>query len=364
MLTVNIAKEIVKQTMIRLNRNINIMDKTGTIIASGNLKRMNQAHFGAIEVLRTGRPLIIREMDRHHWEGAYPGINLPIQFQNQIIGVIGITGNPDEIMEFGELVKMITEMIIQHSFLTEQLEWKQHLKELIFEDLINIPLKSETINQRLHLIESKIESPNQVAVVELDLNESTKSDLLQQFEDFFPLKQTLIGFLSVNRIFILALNLPEDYLRQKLLQILSILKSKGIAVRIGIGTPVIDQAHIRYSYDEALCALKLGRKEQPLIAYSEIETKALLDQLDARAKQQFSNRVLGDLSEKLIDTIEQFVAHNLNIGECAKNMYIHRNSLIYRLKKIKEITGYDPQSFHDAMTLQLSIWIWQMEGEE
>ncbi|USK61434.1 CdaR family transcriptional regulator [Peribacillus asahii] len=364
MLTQEIAKEIVAQTMIRLNRNINIMDEQGTIIASGNVKRINQAHFGAKEVLRTGKPLIISKDDSQQWDGALPGINLPIQFQNDIIGVIGITGNPEEIMEFGELVKMITEMMIQQSFLTEQIEWKQRLIELVFEDLLTDSSQPELIKQRLNLIGVTLEAPYQVGAIELGSHHLKKNELLQIFRDSFNKQQTLIGFLNVNRLFILTSHLPEERLKQKMLNVISILKAKGISLRVGTGSTVFIQAHIRHSFEEALSSLKFGNLEQTFITYNEIETKALLDQLDERAKQQFSKRILSNLPDKLIDTLEHFFACNLNIGECAKEMYIHRNSLIYRIKKVKEKTGYDPQNIHDAMTLQLAIWILQMLPKE
>ncbi|KAB2338115.1 hypothetical protein F7731_00640 [Cytobacillus depressus] len=359
MLTKEIAKEVVTQTMIRLNRNINIMDKSGIIIASGDLERMSQAHYGAIEVIRTGNPLIIQESNSHHWEGALPGINLPIQFQDQIIGVIGITGNPDELMEFGELVKMITEMIIHQAYMTEQLEWKQNLKELIFEELITTPLKIESIKQKMHLIDCQIEIPYQVAVVDLELNHVKKSVAIQLLADIFPMNETLFGFLSVNRLFILSSTIQDDQFRKKLMEMFSVFERKHISTKIGMGSAVTEQTHIKYSYHEALCAIKFGGSK-PLVAYPEIEMMALLDQLDERTKQQFAERVLGDLSEKFIDTLEQFNAHNFNIGECAKNMFIHRNSLIYRIKKVKEITGYDPQLFQDALVLQLAIWVRKM----
>jgi len=364
MLTVDIANEIVSQTMTRLNRNINIMDETGTIIASGDFKRINQAHFGAIEVLRSGKPLIIRENDRMHWEGARPGINLPIQFQNESIGVIGITGEPEEIMEFGELVKMITEMIIQQAFLTKQLEWKQHITEVIFDELITTPSKNESISQRLHLVEVNLTPPYQVALIDLVLNQFKKSDLYSLLNEIFNRKQALIGFLGVNLLFIVSSSINETQFNEKLQKASRIFKANGISSRIGIGSQVIEQVHIKYSYEEAVSALKVGNKVQSFITYTEIEIQALLNQLNERAKRRFSKRVLKDLSEKLINTLEQFIIHNLNIGECAKNMYIHRNSLIYRIKQIKEKTGYDPQHFQDALTLQLAIWIRQMEDNE
>ncbi|PLR80411.1 CdaR family transcriptional regulator [Bacillus sp. V33-4] len=364
MLTQEMAKEIVEQTMIRLNRNINIMDETGTIIASGNPNRINQIHFGALEVLRSGQPLIINDSNLHEWNGAHPGINLPIQFQNLIIGVIGITGDSNEVREFGELVKMITEMMIHQSFIAAQLEWRQRLKEQVFEDLLKDRDNIDTIKQRLNLLGIDIEAPYQVGLVELGINQLKNTEIIQIFEDTFVEKQALIGFSNANRVFILTSNMPETRFMQKLAAASKQLNSKNISVRIGIGSIASDQTCIRHSYQESLNALLLGSNEQMITTYAEIEMKALLVHLDERAKRQFSSRVLGNLSEKLIETIEHFFAANLNIGECATKMYIHRNSLVYRIKKIKELTGYNPQLVSDAITLQLAVWIDRMSEKQ
>lgn len=360
-LTQQMATEIVKQTTIRLKRNINIMDESGIIIASGNRKRINQAHFGAMEVLRTGKTLIIHEDELHQWIGSLPGINLPIEFQQQIIGVIGITGKPEEIMEFGELVKMITEMMIQQSFVTAQLEWKQRLKEQIFEDMIKETYQLKSIEQRLKLMNLSLHPPFQVSIMEIGANELKKSELLQIVEDAFIPYTVIIGSLTVSQLFILSANLSEAKAKQILSKILQQLRTKGLSPRIGMGSIVEAELHIRHSHSEAMSALSLGSEAQPLITYAEIETKALLNQLDERTKQQFCERVLGNLSDKLIETIEELFSSNLHLGECAKKMYIHRNSLIYRIKKIKELSGYDPQVLNDIITLQLAIWMKEME---
>jgi len=357
MLTESLANEIVTQTMIRLNRNINIMDENGIILASGDSKRIHQVHFGAIEVLRSGKPLVIDEQNIGNWEGVRPGINLPIIFQGKTIGVIGITGKPEETLEFGELVKMITEIMIQQAFITEQVEWKQRLKELIFTDLLSSTLQIESIDNKLQMIGFKLESPFQVAIIELGNSHLKKNDLLQVVEDLFPKQRALIGFIKVNRLFILTLKFNEQRFKEKCSSLYRILATKNPAIRIGIGLSVIETESIRHSYKDALSALKHSSNDQPIVTYAEIETKALFDHLDERTKQQFSNRILGNLSEKLIETLECFFMYNLNIEKCSRAMYIHRNSLIYRLKQIKEITSYDPQNVHDVITLQMAIWL-------
>ena len=363
MLTQEIAREIVKQTTLRLNRNINIMDDKGTIIASGKAERINQAHFGAIEVLKTGKPLIIDEQDCHQWDGVLPGINLPIEFQHVIIGVIGITGVPEELMEFGELVKMITEMMLHQAFMTEQLEWKQHLKELVFEDLLKETIDQQSIKQRLNLIGMTLEAPFQVGILEMTADPLKKNDLIQLVENVFGAK-VLISFLNVNRVVILTSSLTEILIKQKINIAINQMKTKGYSLRVGLGSLVESELNIRHSFQEAESALSLGDDRQDLITFTEVETKALLDRLDARTKIQFQERVLGSLSEKLIETLQQYFLSNLNIGECAKRMFIHRNSLIYRIKKIKEITGYNPQDLNDVITLQLAIWINQNKKKD
>ncbi|WP_440706053.1 CdaR family transcriptional regulator [Heyndrickxia oleronia] len=361
MLTQGIATEIVKQTTLRLRRNINIMDERGTIIASSDPTRVNKAHFGAMEVLRSGKPLYIYEQDPHKWEGSLPGINLPIVFQEKIIGVIGITGHPDEIAEFSELVKMITEMMIQQSFITEQLEWKQRLKELVFEELMKESIDKESIQQRLHLIGVKLESPYQVATIELGSSQYNRRELIQLLEGIFHSQHAMIGFLSANRLFLLTSALPEKKVKEKLLTIIQRLTSKGTQIRIGIGSVVEMDTYIRHSFSESMSALALGSETQSLITYTEIEAKVLLDRLDKWTIRQFCDRILGNLPEKLIETLEHFFANHLNLSETAKSLYIHRNSLIYRMKKIKEVTGYDPQKFNHATTLQMAIWILHMQ---
>lgn len=356
MLTKAIASEIVEQTMNRLRRNVNIMNQYGIIIASGDSSRIGDLHAGASEVLRTGEPLIVTAENMNQWQGSFPGLNLPIQFQNQIIGVIGITGHPYEIMEFGELVKMITEMMIQQAFVASQMEWKQRLKELVFDDLVHGEPGSETVKQRLSLLGIKLEAPYQVTLIEISNDERSfkDRDMIQKLENILPASNSLIGFLNVNHVFMLT---SADVVGKKINDVIALLELWKIPFRIGVGSSVDDVAHICESLEESKCSLRFGSREQRIITYTEVETRAFIEQVDERMKRLFAERILKQSSIKLIDTLEHFFAANLNIGECAKNMYIHRNSLIYRLKKIKEETGYDPQLFQDAVSLQIAVWV-------
>ncbi|MGG1658608.1 CdaR family transcriptional regulator [Brevibacillus sp. NRS-1366] len=360
MLTEKIAQQIVRETMNRLNRNINIMDNTGTIIASGDPARVNQIHEGASDVIRTKEPLLITKDNQQHYKGARPGINLPIHFQDQIIGVIGITGNPEEILEFGELVKMITEMMINQSFLASQIEWKQRMKEMVFEELVKAEPNYDAVEQRLNLLKVKLKPPFHVSLIQIGEIPLQSQELIQRMEVLLDDQHLLVGFLKVNRLFILTSDLAEQAVKRKLETIRAYMQHAGIPFHIGLGSGVMERGEIGRSREEATLALLLGDGKQGVTAFADIENLALIDRIDSHVKQKYAERVLTHMTPKLIETLEAFLSNNLSITETAKTMCIHRNTLLYRLSKIKDLTGYDPQAFQDAVSLQLAVWIHQI----
>jgi carbohydrate diacid regulator len=360
MLTHSIAQEIVKETMLRLDRNINIMDDTGTIIASGDPERIDQLHEGALEVIRTGKPLIITRSDEDHWRGALSGINLPIEFQDKVVGVIGITGDQDEVEHIGGLVKMTTEIMIKHSFLASQAEWKQRIKTLIIEELLKADPSWDFIDQRLDLLQISLQPSFHAAII--DIKERSLSDqaVIQKIEGLIPEDLGLAGFLGVNKLFLLLMNHSETKARQRLSSIHQAFQQLGMHLRIGVGIQTDEPRKIAASYHEAELALVVEQKED-LVFYNEIELKALIFQLNNEFKQNFIHRVFPRINRKWSNTLEVFFQSNLNLKEAADKLYIHKNTLIYRLRKIKEETGYDPQHYTESLYLLIAVWMYEEE---
>ena len=125
-------------------------------------------------------------------------------------------------------------------------------------------------------------------------------------------------------------------------------------LRMGVGTQVEMKESICRSYHEAQLALLI--EEQDVVFYSDTEPKSLMYQLDHGVRSRFVDRVLSNLPPKLIETLQVLFHCNLNIAAASRELYVHRNTLIYRLGKIKERTGRDPLAFQDAVTLQAAIW--------
>ena len=115
-------------------------------------------------------------------KGVKPGINLPIIFREQTLGVLGITGDPDEVRACAELVKMASELVIEHMALIEQKQWDNRYRE----ELINQLLERESSADALHAMVSylgiDLSLPRVVAIIEL---RQPDREALQALMDYF-----------------------------------------------------------------------------------------------------------------------------------------------------------------------------------
>lgn len=359
MLTRDIAQEIVYETMTRLHRNINIMDASGTIIASGDPSRINQFHQGALEVVQTRKPLLITKKDTTQWQGALAGVNLPIEFQGKVVGVIGITGEQDEVEQFGELVKMTTELMIKQSFLASQSEWKQTLVTMLIEEWIKPAPRWAFIDQRLELLQMQLHPPYQITIIDIKERNLQNQALIDRVAKVVGESNGLVGFLNANKLLYLSTGLSESKRIKHLSLLKDMLQLSNIKFTIGVGGKADTRETAYISYQEAELALFIDSRDGEITFYSDIEAQALVTQLNEDIKRRYVNRVFPHITPKQIETLKAFFACNLNITETAKMLFIHRNTLIYRLRKIQEDTGYDPHVFNKAVPLQLAVWIFE-----
>lgn len=108
------ARAIVSEMKSVTGRDINLMDGSGTILASTDPHRVGQRHAGAEQLLRTGQDkLVVRQDDSS--AGTRRGVNLPIHMDGQTVGVIGITGPPEQVEPLGSVIKRMTEILLREA---------------------------------------------------------------------------------------------------------------------------------------------------------------------------------------------------------------------------------------------------------
>lgn len=354
MLSKELAENIVQQTMEHLKRNLNVMDTNGMIIASGESKRIERIHEGAAYVAKTGEVLWITEDNLHEWPGAKPGVNMPIRFQKILVGVIGITGDIEELKEIAMLVQMTTEMMVHQSLITSQASWKQKLKELLFEELIGSGPVTTLVLERLSLLEFHTKSPFIIVLIQSDNFQTSSKRLIEQMEDLFEKNTVLIGHSQLNEVFVLLSATDEKKLHSKLNHFCKMIK-KSDSVRIGVGYSVKEMDDIHHSYISAKSSLQFGDPQQQLIYFNDVELITLLKSNSNTNSKRYSERILNGLNDQLVHTLTVYFELNQNTLESSGVLLIHSHTMTHRLRKIEEITGYNPSVFHDALALKIAL---------
>ena len=144
------------------------------------------------------------------------------------------------------------------------------------------------------------------------------------------------------------------------------LRREGMSgVRVAYGTVVKEIKEVSRSYKEAKMALDVGKiffDERDIIAYSELGIGRLIYQLPIPLCKMFIREIFGgkspdDFDEETLGTINKFFENSLNVSETSRQLFIHRNTLVYRLDKLQKSTGLDLRIFEDAITFRIALMV-------
>ena len=134
---------------------------------------------------------------------------------------------------------------------------------------------------------------------------------------------------------------------------------------IGIGTTVNNLKNLAKSFKEAQTALEVGKvfdTEKTIISYDNLGIARLIYQLpttlcETFLKEVFKRDSIENLDQETLFTIQRFFENNLNVSETSRKLFVHRNTLVYRLEKIKKITGLDLREFDHAIVFKIALMV-------
>lgn len=137
------------------------------------------------------------------------------------------------------------------------------------------------------------------------------------------------------------------------------------SVRVAYGTIIQEIQQVSRSYKEARMALNVGKifySEKKIHAYNTLGIGRLIYQLPLNLCEMFMNEVFKDqmpdtFEEETLTTINKFFENNLNVSETARQLFVHRNTLVYRLEKLQKSTGLDIRVFDDALTFKIALMV-------
>lgn len=138
-----------------------------------------------------------------------------------------------------------------------------------------------------------------------------------------------------------------------------------LTAKVAYGTVVKQLKDISKSYKEAKMALDVGKifyMEKSIIAYNTLGIGRLIYQLPVNLCRIFIKEVFGDnipdeLDDEILMTVQKFFDNNLNVSETSRQLFVHRNTLVYRIEKLHQATGLDIRKFDDALTFKIALMV-------
>lgn len=158
----------------------------------------------------------------------------------------------------------------------------------------------------------------------------------------------------------------EEEIAQTAKTIVDMLNTEAmLSVKVSYGTVVNELKEVSKSYKEAKMALDVGKifyAEKSIIGYEKLGIGRLIYQLPVNLCRMFMNEIFGEnlpdkLDEETLITIQKFFENSLNVSETARQLYIHRNTLVYRIEKLEKETGLDIRNFDDALTFKIALMV-------
>ena len=221
------------------------------------------------------------------------------------------------------------------------------------------------INLRSGELQIEANVPRVVFIIQIPENETAVIQLLQ---NMFPEQDFIINI--DNRSIVLIKSLPgnanKEFITKTAKSIVDTINSELlISAYIGIGTQVSSINDIAHSYSEARLALEIGRVfdgNKYILSYGELGIGRLIYQLPSKLCELFLDEIfqkegLEVLDEETLQTIDKFFENNLNVSETSRQLFVHRNTLVYRLDKIERLTGLDLRKFDDPVVFKVAVLV-------
>lgn len=365
----NLAQRIVNNMKEIIKQEINFISTGAKIIASTDEKRIGETHEAAIKVLKTKETFIV-DYDGQ-FKMARKGINIPVYMDTEIVGVIGITGNREEVEQYAKIIKMMTEILIKENWV-RTINYNQRTNYQVMLDNLLLDQKNNDETIRLsQLLNINLQLPRFVVVGmfnfdQYEINSQVES-IFSIVHSRFSLNKNNLFAINAQSIRLLINSEDIDKVNQQIILLREIIyKEYGFEVTFGIGKLAYGIKTIRESYQNALVACKwaLNYSNRPIELYNHLNLGLLTANMSEEDIDLFIDRIIGDLTAKekveYAKYIEVYEKNNGSIYRCADDLFMHKNTFQYKINKFKKKTGFDIRNLHDYPLISLSFRLLQV----
>ncbi|MEU0941216.1 sugar diacid recognition domain-containing protein [Streptomyces canus] len=377
MLSPSLAQEIAGDTSAVIGYNVLITDADAMVIGSGDRSRVGSFHEASVEVMRTKEAATHNASQAQLLRGVRPGVTLPLVAGGQAVGTVGITGTPAQVRRFGLLVKRQTEILLRESVMLRSRLLAERAAEKLLTDLASYDpqvIEADSLvfraadlgfDLRLRRIAVALEVTAPPSAPRRDLA-LVRSEILRTVREVFADPQDIVAATAPGRVGVLhrlASRRPVDSVTLDCRRIIDAIAAQdGLAARAGIGEPATTVDGLHDSYQDACEALRLGarRPHGPLVhLIGELRVHQLLSAVGHPARTRLLDSATAPLRDQpdwptLRDTITAWCESGYNLVRTAAALHIHRNTVVYRMNKIEQLTGRSLRDHHTTLALYLA----------
>ncbi|MCR5691473.1 MAG: helix-turn-helix domain-containing protein [Eubacterium sp.] len=281
--------------------------------------------------------------------------------EGQLEYVVVAKGDSEEAYTTGKItVFQLQNLLVAYK---ERYDKDNFIKNLLLDNLLLVDIFNRA--KKLHI---EMDARRVVYIVET--SKEKDNEALETVRSLFTGsgKDFITAVDEKNIILVKGLADTDNYesLEKTAQVIVDMLNTEAMArVRVSYGTIVKDIKEVSRSYKEAKMALDVGKifyGDKKVMAYNNLGIGRLIYQLPLPLckmfiKEIFAEQTPNDFDEETLTTINKFFENNLNVSETSRQLYIHRNTLVYRLDKLQKSTGLDLRVFEDAITFQIALMV-------
>lgn len=364
------AQQIVEEIGKLVGQNINLMDETGHIIASNDPSRIGNFHEGAYRIIENHlQELYITPELEQSLSMVRQGINLPIVVEGNVEGVIGITGSYDAVIQFGQVVKKMAEILIKERIHLDEERLDTRIRSRFLEDwVLGDGLSNpRLLSERGYALGIDIRKPRRCMVVSVqNLSYYTTTLEGQQFieqaekvvashMEQYP--GTIILRNAARQIILISRRSTEE------------IKSIGIALSNQINAQLRVHAiigidgtseDVHGGYLQANRAWRVApHSDGGVVCYENLTMELILDMIPQKSKIEYLHKIFPGCSNGEIRDfsalLEAYFQAEGSLNAAAESLFIHKNTLQYRIRAMAEATGLDVRKPSCAPALYLAM---------
>ena len=342
---------IIYQMKDAIDRVIGVIDDTGIVISCSELSRIGEARQGVREELTYASDVVII--------GGYTYRALNTATKSEY--VVFVEGEDKQADRFS-LMLSIALMNIKNLY-DDKHDKSSFIKNIILDNILPSDIYAKS--KELHF-------SSDVSRIVFLIKFNGRNDIIPYdvMQNMFPGKNKDYVINVGEHDSVLVKEIRPNYDIREIEEI-----ARGIAdtissefytkVSIGIGSVVNNIKDLARSYKEAQVALEVGKvfdTEKDIISYDNLGIGRLIYQLPTTLCEMFLQEVfkkgpLESLDKETLMTIQSFFENNLNVSETSRKLFVHRNTLVYRLEKIRKLTGLDLREFEHAITFKVALMV-------